>query len=184
MSTLSEKETIARVLQGEQHAFAVIVEHYKDKVFALVFRMMRQRETAEEVTQDIFIKVFQNLSSFKEQSAFSTWLYRIAYNTAISEIRKRKLIFQELSEHYFVSLKDDSSEKEIEEQRIGELNRLVSALPPEEAALITLFYHDDKSMEEISRITGISLSNAKIKIHRTRNKLREQLKGVLQYDEP
>jgi len=169
-------------LQGEQQAFACLVGLYKDKVFALVFSIIRQRELAEEVTQDIFVKVFQHLASFKENAAFSTWLYRIAYNTAISAIRKRKVIGQPLNESFLLSLKDDSEDDKPEEQMISKLNELVNALPAEEAALITLFYHNDKSMEEIGQITGLSQANIKVKIHRTRNKLREQLKGAIDYE--
>ena len=182
MNAFKEKEYITRTLQGEQQAFACLVNHYKDKVFALAFRIMRQRELAEEVTQDIFVKVFQHLTSFKENAAFSTWLYRIAYNTSISAIRKRKIVGQPLDESFLLSLKDNSEENETEELIMKKLNELINALPSEEAALITLFYHHDKSMEEIGQITGQSLANIKVKIHRIRNKLREQLKGALHYE--
>ena len=182
MNTSKEKEYISRTLQGEQQAFAALVGLYKDRVFALALRITQQRELAEETTQDIFVKVYQHLASFKENAAFSTWLYRIAYNTAISAIRKRKITGQPLNETFLLSLKDDSDDNKTEELIINTLNELVNALPAEDAALITLFYHDDKSMEEIGQITGQSQANVKVKIHRIRNKLREKLNGAMQYE--
>jgi RNA polymerase sigma-70 factor (ECF subfamily) len=175
MDALLEKTYIERALHGDAAAFAALVNRHKDHVFTLLLRMVRQRELAEELTQDVFLKAFRHLPVFRRQAKFSTWLYRIAYNTAISEERKRKLPIDQLDENILQARSDETPPDN--EHLLMLLQAAVERLPAEEAALITLFYTENKSVGEISKITGWSQTNVKVKIHRVRRKLREQLKG-------
>ncbi len=167
---------ITRVLEGDRQAYAKLVDRYKDRVFSLIMGIVRQKETAEELALDVFVKVFKSLKKFRGEASFSSWLYRIAYNTAISERRKKKKYFVADVEQIQNAVKhqpvDDDDEKELLESRKTSLNKAMKQLQPEELLLLTLYYFEEKSVEEISEVTGLSRSNAKVKLHRLRNKLR------------
>ncbi len=178
MNKVQEQTYIEQTLQGNHAAYAALVNAHKDHVFTLLLRIVLQRETAEELAQDVFLKAYQHLPSFNRQAKLSTWLYRIAYNTAISHVRKRKHPVCELEEK-ILRTDDEGNEYAKKEQLLNALTGAVAQLPPEEAALITLFYMEDKPMNDICTITGLSLSNVKTKIHRIRTKLRNQLEGAL-----
>jgi RNA polymerase sigma-70 factor (ECF subfamily) len=146
-------------------------------------KILNQREDAEEVAQDAFIKAYNSLGSFQSSSTFKTWFFRIVYNTSISKLRTRKNI-----EVKFEDVKISDSEIQATENAIGQLNtedrqRFLQAglerLEPEEQALLKMYYYDDFSMDEISVITSLTLSNVKVKIHRSRKKLLQELKFVL-----
>ncbi len=175
MEVQHEKQVIAQVLGGDTKAFALLVEAHKDHVFNLVLRIVHQREWAEEIAQDVFLKAFQELHRFKQEARFSTWLFRIAYNTAISALRKRQLPVQELQEQQlYVS---DEEHYEEREQQFRQLQQAIGQLPAEEAALVTLFYTENKSVEEAAQVLGWSPGNTKVRLHRTRQKLKEMIKG-------
>ena len=91
MELYSDTYYIQRIRAGHIESFACLADRYSQTVFALIVRVVQNREDAEELTQDVFLKVFRKLDSFKGDCAFSTWLYRIAYNTALSAVRKKKL---------------------------------------------------------------------------------------------
>ena len=90
MSTISDQHYIDKVLQGETNCFAVLVDRYKDMIFTLALKMIKNREEAEEVAQDTFIKAYNSLSKFKGDSKFSTWIYKVAYNTCLDRLKKNK----------------------------------------------------------------------------------------------
>lgn len=166
---------IDRVLSGNVLAFELIVNRYKDMVFTIARRITRSNEDAEEVAMDTFMKAYSALASFRKESKFSTWLYRIAHNTAISSARKRKIIVtslnDELIENYSEDrIKDDMNTLRNEEQSVL-LNKALEHLPVGDSLLINMFYADKLTIEEISEITGLSISNVKVKLHRVRKKL-------------
>lgn len=171
----TEEQIIRRVLNGEQKAYALLVDEYKDRVFSLVMGILRQRELAEEVAQDVFVKAFRSLAKFRMEAGFSTWIYRIAYNSAISEKRKKNY-FSSAGEMIEKSISDDQAENvqtDEKESRQRQLQQAIQQLAPDENLLLTLYYFDEKSVEEISRSTGLSQSNVKVKLFRLRNKLKE-----------
>lgn len=172
----ADEQVIVRVLAGDRNAYALLVDKYKDRVFSLVLGIVRQRELAEEVAQDIFVKAYQSLGKFRKESGFSTWIYRIAYNTAISEARKKKNLFysSQLTENMGTNNSENIMERP-EEARQKMLERALKELVPEENLLVTLYYFEEKSVEEISRSTGLSQSNVKVKLFRLRNKLKETI---------
>lgn len=135
--------------------------------------MVNSESDAEELTQDTFLKAFQHLSSFNRKSQFSTWIYRIAYNTALTALRKKNIeltadekLWNTISDTETDDLLDDTSENQIEKLREA-LNRL----PTDERALITFFYEEEKNISEIAVITGLTEGNVKIKLYRLRKKL-------------
>ena len=176
------RDYIRRVKAGDFKAFSHIVSDYKQMIFTIVFKIVNNREDAEDISQEIFIKVFKSLDSFKEESEFSTWLYRIAYNTTLSEIRKRKIIFSSF-DNDFSKLKDEELNENIEdfatEERIFYLEQALKTLPAEDALLITMFYLDNQSIEEIGRISNLTQANVKVKLHRIRKKLAIEINKLM-----
>lgn len=135
---------------------------------------MENQEDAEELTQDTFLKAFEHLSSFKAESSFSTWIYRIAYNTAISATRKRKQELIVMDSAMLMNISDqqiDDALNDESEEQVGKLNKAIKKLDAEERALISLFYNEEKTIGEIALILGLTESNAKVKLHRIRKKL-------------
>jgi len=175
MENLTEQDLIQSILDGNTQSFSVLLKRYQRPIHALVRQIVSNREDAEELTQDVFIKAFRKLDSFKGGSSLSTWLYRIAWNTAISETRKKRLIYPEFDENQFANLPDETVdevlEKENDELQLQRLEKAIERLQPEEKALITLYYTESKPLAEIALILNLSAENAKVKLHRTRKKI-------------
>ena len=147
---------------------------YGQQVFTLVVRIVNSEEDAEEVTQDVFMKAYMNLSSFNGISSFSTWLYRIAYNTAISYTRKRKNEEYVVDDKVWNTISDTEVDDALSDESEAQIELLMNALqklPPEDRALITLYYEEEKSVKEISSIFNLSESNVKVRLFRLRKKL-------------
>ncbi len=179
----NETQIINRILEGNVREYAVLVNRHKDLAFTLAYRLLNNREDAEEAVQDAFVKAYRNLAGFRKDSRFSTWLYRIAYNEAISAIRKRKVIMEDLQDEIGESLPEQEIENEImgldpSEQQII-LGKILDTLSPEDQVLVTLFYMNDQPVSEISEVTGLSISNAKVRLHRIRKKIYLDLDKVL-----
>jgi RNA polymerase sigma-70 factor (ECF subfamily) len=170
---------VQRVLAGNTAAFAVLVEKHSDMAFTIANKIVRSREDAEEVAQDAFVKAFQSLHSFKGDSKFSTWLYRIVYNAAISHTRKKRQEFTQLDERVVSDTTEDEIFENLDtldaEYQSKLINEAINNLPEDESAIVTLFYLEENTIEDISQITGLSVSNVKVKLFRIRKKLYEDL---------
>jgi RNA polymerase sigma-70 factor (ECF subfamily) len=171
----TDDRIIDRVLKGERNAYALLVDKYKDRVFSLVIGIVRNKEIAEEVAQDIFVNAYTSLKKFRRESGFSTWLYRIAYNRAISETRKRRIPHRSFDEQLekTASIQADEYDVETSEMRQKLLEKALEQLPAEEKLILMLYYFEDNSVEEISKHTGLTVSNVKVRLFRMRNKLKE-----------
>lgn len=187
MTTTNDQIIINQILEGDSNAFAVLVDRYKDLVFTLALRMIKNREEAEEVSQDTFIKVFKNLNKFKGKSKFSTWIYRVAYNTCLDRIKKLKREFNvvtidEFTENQVKSL-DNALDQIINDERKQDIQKCLQLLPSDDSFLLTLFYFEELSLEEISKVVGLTANNVKVKLFRSRKKLttilREQLESEI-----
>ncbi len=168
---------IQQVLAGNSNAYSHLVDRHKDKAFNLAFRICGNFEEAEEILQDSFLKAYRSISGFKMKSSFATWLYRIVYNTSISHVRTKKVKVLSL-EDFPADIADftgmDTNNEEAEKEfRNALLNFALQKITEEERALVTLFYYDEMSTEEIEDITGISKSNLKVKLFRARRKMYE-----------
>jgi len=171
---------VHRVLRGEQLAFRNIVEKYQNYVFTIAMRVLNAREEAEEVAQDVFLKVHKMLGSYRQESKFSSWLYAIAYRTAIDNARKKKLPLQSIEAGGTVFQTPDLlSKTPVELTQDNDLRQQVQAvinrLKPSDASITTLYYLNEQSVQEIADITGLSVTNVKTKLHRLREQLRLEL---------
>ena len=174
---------IEAVRKGNVAAFSVLVERYQNMVYSLALKLLKKPEDAEEMAQDTFVKAYQKLDTYEGKSKFSTWLYSITYNACISELRKRRIEFKSLDDRqisdqdeqkmhdYYRETKKDDQEKY--------LNLALGKLPEDDQVLVTLYYYESQSMDEISAITGLTVSNIKVKIHRARKKMYEILHEML-----
>jgi len=181
MSTgLGDNEIISRVLKGEQNAYAELVNRYQAYVFTLVLRMIKSREDAEEVAQDVFIKAYRSLADFRGESKFSTWLYTIANTTSITFLRKKKLDMHSLDNEKVFEVadsKDSGFRANLVEQksRVNMVNEAIAMLSPDDAEIITLFYKAEQNLEEISRILRLETNTVKVRLHRARTRLKEKM---------
>ena len=174
MDIRDEKYRIERIKAGDKEAFTGLVDSYKDMVYTVCLRMLHTEADAEEAAQDVFIKAYRAIGSYQAKAKFSTWLYRITYNNCISVIRKRVKM---------IDLVDDVPESEVDEKEMNGLERLsaeersrylkmaIESLAETDAVVVTLFYYDQLSLDEIAEVTGLSSSNIRIKLHRSRKKM-------------
>lgn len=171
----NEEELISAVRRGDSRSYRHIVDKHKSYAYTLAFRVVGTHEDAQEVAQDAFIKAFSNISSFKGDAKFSTWLYRIVFNTAISRKRKKRLPETDIESAY--GLFDDASSQDSITNREKKLwlEKGIANLPEDDSFLISLYYFRELSMEEIEQITGFAPSLLKVKIFRARKKLAEWL---------
>jgi len=164
---------IRRVLDGDTNSYRFLMDRYSPQIFALVVRIVDNADDAEEVTQDVFLKAFRNLSRFDGRSSFSTWLYRIAYNEAISHFRtgrQREELFDELQLRGVSDAQVDMA-LESYDPRVAALPDALEHLSVDERALVTLHYFEEIPLKEVAKIMGIMESAAKVRLMRTRRKL-------------
>jgi RNA polymerase sigma factor (sigma-70 family) len=166
---------IQQIIEGDLNQFSYFVEKYKDMAFTIAFRIVNNAEDAEEVVQDSFLKAYKSLRQFRGDSKFSTWLFKIVINRSLSKAKRKTLSTKDLDEEGVsdILIEDTLSvyrnlthadQKKYINQAMGKLNM-------EDRLLLTLYYLNENTMEEISEITLISRENIKMKLHRARKKM-------------
>ena len=179
---MNETEAIDRCLRGDAQGQVWVMRTYKHLVHTVCMRVLRHREDAEEATQDAFVKAFQNLHAFQGGSKLGTWLYSIAYRTALSKLRSRKPAMSNTEEapaQFLVAHSDDGTEAQ---DRKRALEVALAELPEEDSTIVTLFYLHEQSVEEIVTITGLTASNVKVKLHRSRKRMHDTLQKLLKME--
>jgi len=184
MANKTDENYIELTLKGDTNAFAFLVEKYKDMVFTLAVKMVKSREEAEEVSQDAFIKAYKYLPKFKGDSKFSTWLYKIAYNTSLDAIKKKSnsynnVAIDDITVNYISSVETvlDGIERE---ERAAVINNCMQQLQEDERAILMFFYFKELSLKEIIEVTSMSEANVKVKLHRARKKLLSIVKNTVE----
>lgn len=178
---------IAEVLGGNSESFAPLVEKYKQLAFSLSLKITKNREDAEEVAQDAFIKAYRSLESFKGGATFKTWFFRIVYTTAISRVRTKPKNLVSFEDHKVSDKELMDTENAVgqltAEERSFHLHKAMDQLDPNERAILNLFYFEDLPVEEIAEIVDLTVSNVKVKLFRSRKKLFEKLHGLLKSED-
>ena len=172
---MNEEAVIARARTGDQQAFAQLIGRYKHMVYTTVHRVLRNREEAEEATQDAFVKVYQHLAGYQGDSKFSTWLFSIAYRTAISRLRARKDAGVALDDLAGREPAHDAPDGTGRSDRQRALDKALRSLPPEDAALVGFFYLEELSVEEVAQALAIPEATVRTRFFRARSLLREGL---------
>jgi len=175
---------INSVLAGKTADYAVLVKRHQRFVFTLALRFAKNREDAEEIAQDCFIKAYKALGTFKQTSKFSTWLYTITYTTAMTYLRKKRLDSTSIDNDeqvLQVANTDGSFDADTVEKKstYKYLNQAIDMLLPDDAAIITLFYKGEQSLEEIGQTLAMEPNTVKVKLHRARHRLKEKLQFLL-----
>jgi len=186
-SKLSDLELIQETLGGNQAAYTELVKRHQRFVFTLALRFAKSREDAEEIAQDCFIKAFRSLASFQGQSKFSTWLYSIVYTTAMTFLRKKRLDTDSIDdENTYIQVENQTSAFDVNNaenrSRSFYLNQAIGQLLPDDAAIITLFYKGEQSLEEIGQTMGMEANTVKVKLFRARQRLKEKLERNLKQE--
>lgn len=178
----SDVDLIQRTLEGDQRAFTALVNRYQKQIHTLVWRKIGDFHTAEEITQDIFLKVYKKLSTLKPPDRFPGWLYVIATRHCISWLRKKQLPTTslnemstfELEERCYLQYEADRKEASAVENQRELVKRLLQKLPESERTVVTLFYLAEMSCENISEFLGVSPNTIKSRLHRARKRLEKQ----------
>lgn len=175
MNHQTDSYYIEKVKEGHTQSFNMLVQRYERLVFGLTIKMMKHREEAEEAAQDTFIKAFKSLNAYKGDAKFSTWVYRIAYNTCLDRLKGNAKFVKnvEINEITENQLEDSSNvfESLARDERKEIVQECMNQLPADERAVLHLFYFEENSLKEIAEITALSSNNVKVKLHRARKKL-------------
>jgi RNA polymerase sigma factor (sigma-70 family) len=186
-SKLTDIELIQQVLAGNQSAYADLVKRHQRFVFSLAMRFAKNREDAEEIAQDCFIKAYRSLASFQQQSKFSTWLYSIVYTTAMTFLRKKRVDTTSIdNDEAFIQIESKPGsydDNNIENKsRSYYLNQAIDQLLPDDATIITMFYKGEQSLDEIAQVLGIEANTVKVKLFRARQRLKDKLERNLKHE--
>lgn len=185
---MQQKETdlalINAILAGDTSVYAELVKRHQRFVFTLALRFAKNREDAEEIAQDCFVKAYKALGTFKQDSKFTTWLYTITYTTAMTFLRKRRLDTSSINDEEQVLQIANSGtgfDANVVEKKssYAYLNQAIDLLLPDDAAIITLFYKGEQSLEEIGQSLHMEPNTVKVKLHRARQRLKEKLQYLL-----
>jgi RNA polymerase sigma-70 factor (ECF subfamily) len=194
LANLPDADVAALANQGREAAFRELVRRYERPVFSLIYRMVRDRETAEDLAQDTFVKVLNHIDRYRPEFKFSSWVFKIANNVAIDHLRRRQLdtVSIEGSPHAATAAEAEASAldvrsrgesplEEIESRELGTaIERAIAALRPEYRACILLRHVEGRSYEEIAATLDLPLGTVKTYIHRARHELREMLQELRQ----
>lgn len=180
----NEKDLILlnRIRKGDKSAYAALINRHKSYAFTIAFRILNIREDAEEVAQDAFIQVFNGLDSFNADSKFTTWFYRIVFNAALMYKRKKRILaddFEDSREALQVDSLSDSSGELLQNERQVAIKACLEKLSSDDVTIITLFYLQELTLDEIASIIEISAETAKVKLHRARKRLMEEMRKQL-----
>lgn len=189
---VSDQQVVVFAQQGREDAYRELISRYERPVFSLVFRMVRDRETAEDLAQETFIKVLNNIDRYRPEFKFSSWLFKIANNLAIDHLRRRQL--PTISMHgapdattasrieattFDIASGGESALDELEARELGSaIEKAIASLRPEYRSCIMLRHVEGRSYEEIAATLDLPLGTVKTYIHRARHELRKALDGV------
>lgn len=178
---MDEKQRIAQVLKGDTSAFGYFVDTYQDMAVTIAYRICNNRQDAEDIVQNAFVKAFHNLRTFRSDSKFSTWFYRIVYNTAVSQINtsvfSTELVdYNQGADNSFSDF--DTLDIIEEKEKLALINKTMEKIPPDESLVLTLFYLEENSIKEIMQITGLSEANVKVRLHRARKRFGEVMMAL------
>lgn len=177
----NDEELIREIVRGNTYSFRILVDRHKDASLNLATSIIREKDQAEDVLQEVFIKVYKNLHKFNFKSSFSTWLYRIVVNTCYTAVKKNKKLFNPLPEQMEFQIAVEKSGFELvrNDERKKYINMVLKNIRSDEALLLKLHYLEEKSVKEIKEITQMSTSNIKVILYRARKNFKTNLEIIL-----
>lgn len=178
ITTQEEYSLIDRIVAGEEALYATLVNKYKSYAYTIAFKVVENRAEAEEVAQDGFIKAFHSLKKFNREAKFSTWLYRIVFNQAISYKRKNRQQFESI-ENSIVEYSDRADSDLMKDDKRVFLSQAMEKLSDADRIAVQLFYLKEYSLEETAEMLGQNINTLKVRVHRARQRLADELKKIL-----
>ena len=175
----TDAERIERILRGDSTAFRELVNRHKDYAFTLAYRILNSREDAEEAAQDAFVRAYNGLAAFNREAKFTTWLYRIVVNCALTVQQRRKMRTEDIDTARIIKGGNDASDKLKQKEQKYYIQKALKLLSPDDVTMITLFYLKENSLEEIGEIVGIETNTVKVKLHRARKRLADAMQTLL-----
>ena len=178
---MMENLIVQKVIAGKVSEFLYFIETYKDMAFTIAFRITNSREDAEEIVQDSFLKAYKSLDTFRMESKFSTWYYKIVVNIALSVVRARRNVISGIETFHDIEIREVESVYQKLEQSDQKkyIHMALDRLGDEDRLLLTLYYLNENTIDEVATITGLKRENVKMKIHRARNKMYGKLAKVI-----
>ena len=175
---MEDRELIEQFKNGNKQAFNLLVNKYRERVYSIVFRMLRNEDEAMDISQDVFVRVYKSLPKFRGDSSFYTWVYKIAVNLSINYINRdkhRKL--EDLADYsYKMKATRGNPDKEYENTELRQaIERATLSLPKKQRAIFVMRHYENLSHKEIAEITGKSVGSVKANYHHALQKLKEQL---------
>lgn len=175
---------LGKAIRGEREGLAYLVDEYQNMAYTLAFKIVRNNEDAEEIVQDSFVKAFRSLGDFKKTAKFSSWLYRIVYNTALTKLSTQKPvtcdIYDEMERNEYIDQGNATWNLLLEADRKKYIDLALRKMKEEDRLIITLYYIAEKSVSEITEITNLQKSAVKMRLLRGRKQLETELKILLQ----
>ena len=170
---MDENQRVQQVLSGNSSAFGYFVETYQNMAITIAYRICDNMQDAEDVVQESFVKAYRNLHSFRRQSKFSSWLYRIVYNTAVTHTKSRIWMsdndIEGIDAIDAMHCSDDDTESHLAASERSEMiEQTLSSMPKGDALLLTLYYLEDNAVKDVAQIMGLNESNVKIRLFRAR----------------
>lgn len=178
----NEREIISRILNGDLQAFELLVKQYQQLVFYIVNKLVKEQPDTEDISQEVFIKVYENLRNFSFKSKLSTWIASISYRTALNHIRDNKKARimhsgEDIADFYFTT---ETPERLSEQKDItAYINKLIAEMPLPYKSVLTLYHMNELSYQEIEQITGMPEGTVKNYLFRARKLLKDKLKSCL-----
>lgn len=166
-------QLVQQILKGDKQAYIKIIDKYKNPLYATILRMTKNPQTAQDLVQESFIKVYEKLGKYDQKGSFKSWLYKVAVNHCLDQFRKRNFNLEQVEEEKLIN---DSTPEIVflKKEKSRELERLVSGLPADERVILLLRYANDLSYDDICKTLSISLAEVRNKLHRAKKKLRVQ----------
>ncbi len=180
---MNEIELIHRILEGNQQDFALLIKKYETNVFRTAIGLVHSKEDAEEITQDVFVKVYRSLSSFSGKSAFSTWLYRITVNSSLNFLRKKKRsgFWVGLSDLLQIASKDRAAETIMtEKSEKAVIQQAINSLPEKQRLAFVLAKYEELPQKQVAEIMNLSEGAVEQLILRAKNNLKKKLEKELE----
>lgn len=169
---MTDQEIVSSIRAGDKNCFRILLDRYSKMSYAVAFRIVKDHESTQDVVQDAFISAYENLSSFKGESKFSTWLYRIVVNKALAYSNKKRF-FDHIDS--LTECIEENDEVEVIENEENILRLALNEMSDKDRVVLELFYYQEQSVKEIGAILSESESNVKVILHRARKKLNNSI---------
>lgn len=173
---ISDKELLERCSSGDNSGYSLLYHRYSKAVLNSIYRIVNDREDAEDILQEVFLKAFSEIKSLKNVESFGGWIKRIAINQSLNYLRKNKIYFTEIEDDKILDIEDDELEAKLAmESRVKELQNIIAEFPLQTRTIVNLYLFEEMPQEEIAKILNIPHGTVRSYYHRAKKKIFEKL---------